>query len=53
MPLAHINARSIVNKIQPVQQYIVDKNIHICAITETWIKKDDIDMVTKDSTSWL
>ena len=46
--LAHINTRSIVNKIQPFQQYIVDKNIDICAITETWIKKDDIDMVTRE-----
>ena len=48
MSLAHINARSIVNKIQPFQQYTVDKNIDICAITETWIKKDDIDMVTRE-----
>ena len=48
MSLAHINARSIVNKIQPFQQYIVDKNIDICAITETWIKKDDIDIVTRE-----
>ena len=48
MSLAHINARSIVNKIQPFQQYIVDKNIDICAITETWIKKGDIDMVTRE-----
>ena len=48
MLLAHINARSIVNKIQPFQQYIIDKNIDICAITETLIKKDDIDMATKE-----
>ena len=46
--LAHINATSIVNKIQPFQQYIIDKNIDTCAITETWIKKDDIDMITKE-----
>ena len=48
MALAHINARSIVNKIQPFQQYILDQNIDICAIAETWIKKDDIDMNTKE-----
>ena len=48
MSLAHINTRSVVNKIQPFQQYIVDKTIDICAITETWIKKDDIDMVTRE-----
>ena len=47
MSLAHINARSIVNKIQPIQ-YIVDKNTDICAVTETWIKKDDTDMVTRE-----
>ena len=48
MSLSHINARSFLNKIQPFQQYIVDKNIDICATTETWIKKDDIDMATKE-----
>ena len=36
------------NKIQPFQQYIVDQNIDVCAITETWIKKDDINMITKE-----
>ena len=48
MALAHINARSIVNKIQPFQQYILDQNIGICAITETWNEKDDIDMITRE-----
>ena len=48
MSLAHINARSPGNKIQPFQQYIIDSNIDICAIKETWIKKDDIDMATKE-----
>ena len=48
MSLVHINARSNVNKIQPFQQYIVDKNIGICAITKTWIKKDGTDMATKE-----
>ena len=47
MSLAHINARSIVNKIQPFQQYILYQNIDVCAITEMWTKKDDIDMITK------
>ena len=48
MSLAHINARSIVNKIQPFQKYILDQNIDVCAITKMWIKKDDIDMITKE-----
>ena len=25
-----------------------DKNTDICAITETWIKQDDVDTVTKE-----
>ena len=48
MSLVHINARSIVNKIQPFQQYILDQNIDVRAITEMWIKKDDIEMITKE-----
>ena len=48
MSLALINTRSTVNKIQPFQQYIVEKSIDTCAITETWIKKNDIDMATKE-----
>ena len=48
MSLAHINTRSIVNKIQPFQQYILDQNIDIYSITETWIKKDNTDMITKE-----
>ena len=48
MSLAHINTRSIVNKIQPFQQYILDHNIDVCAVTEMLIKKDDVDMITKE-----
>ena len=48
MSLAHINARSIVNKIHLFQQYILDQNIDVCAITDRWIKKDDIDMIAKE-----
>ena len=46
MSLAHINARSIVNKIKTFQQHILDQNTDTSAITETRIKKDDIDMIT-------
>ena len=37
----HINVRSIMNKISQFHQYILDGNIDICAITETWIREDD------------
>ena len=39
--LAHINARSIKNKIPQFQEYITNENIYLCAITETWLKTDD------------
>ena len=48
MLLANINARSIRNKIQPFQQYILDQNIDVCAITEMQMKKDDTDVITKE-----
>ena len=38
---SHINAQSIVNKIDPYQMELNDCNIDICAITETWLKIDD------------
>ena len=39
--LAHINVRSISNKIQPFQECITRKKVDLCAITETWVKGDD------------
>ena len=36
-----MNARSACSKIPEIQHYIIDKNPDLCAITETWIKKDD------------
>ena len=48
MSLADINARPTLNIIQPFQQYILEQIIEVCAATETWIKKDDIDMITKE-----
>ena len=41
LKLAHINSRSIVNKLEPFQQLITDEDIDACAITETWIKPED------------
>ena len=39
--LAHINARSITNKSSPIQHYLHDQEVDICAITETWVKAND------------
>ena len=39
--LAHVNARSIFNKILGFQEYISSKNVDVCAITKMWLKKDD------------
>ena len=41
LKIAHINSRSIVNKIEPFQQLITDKDIDVCAIRETWSKLED------------
>ena len=40
--LAHVNAWSIRNKISSCQHYLQDEKIDMCAITETWLKLDDI-----------
>ena len=39
--LSLINARSIINKTVPFQQYITEKDTDISIITETWIKTVD------------
>ena len=46
--LSHVNARSITNKVDKFQIEVLDKDIDACAITETWIKQDDIDTITSD-----
>ena len=43
--LAHINARSIKNKVLQFQEYTTNANIDLCVITETWLKPDDDDIV--------
>ena len=40
-----INSRSMVNKIDFINEYIDDNNIDILAITETWLKDDDIALI--------
>ena len=46
--LSHVNARSITNKVNQFQIEVLDRDIDICAITETWKKQDDIDTITND-----
>ena len=41
LTISHVNVRSIWNKILQFQQVVLEENIDICAITETWIKQDD------------
>ena len=36
-----LNARSIINKTLQIKYLVVDKNINILALTETWLKPDD------------
>ena len=43
MHLASINTRSISNKINQFQCYLLEKGIDVCAVTETWLKEDDED----------
>ena len=42
LSLAHVNGWSIGNKIVPIQHYLQDKEIDLCAITETWLKPDNM-----------
>ena len=46
--LSHVNARSIANKIDQFQVEVCDNKVDICAITETWIRKDDIEAITNE-----
>ena len=46
--LAHVNARSIPNKMLQFKEYILDKDVDICAITETWLKQDPNDDTIKE-----
>ena len=46
--LSHVNACSIANKIDQFQVEVCDNKVDICAIMETWIRKDDIEAITKE-----
>ena len=41
LTISHVNVRSIWNKILQFQQVVLEENIDIYAITETWIKHND------------
>ena len=41
MHLATISTRSICNKMNQFQHYLLEKSIDVCAVTETWLKEDD------------
>ena len=40
MHLATINTRSVCNKINQFQHYLLENSIDVCAVTETWLKED-------------
>ena len=37
-----MNARLSCNKIPEIQHFIIDRNLDLCTITETWIKQSHI-----------
>ena len=41
MHLVTINTRSICNKINQFQHYLLKKSIDVCSVTETWLKEDN------------
>jgi len=43
LTITHLNARSICNKSEETSQFIVDNNIDILAITETWLTGTETD----------
>ena len=36
-----VNCRSIINKASDLKVDVIQHNLHICALTETWIKEGD------------
>jgi hypothetical protein len=43
--MACLNARSVKNKASEIAEYTVDKQIDICALTETWLSSGDRDRI--------
>ena len=46
--LSLINAHSITSKVNQFQQELIDFNVDICGITETWLKHNGIDANVKE-----
>ena len=46
--LSLINAHSITSKVDQFQQELIELNVDMCGITETWLKHDDIDTNVKE-----
>ena len=46
--ISHVIAHLITNIVCQFQLEIYNRNTDICAITEMWIKQDDIDTMTKE-----
>ena len=40
-----INARSVRNKAMAASDFVVERNIDVCSITETWLNEDSADLV--------
>ena len=46
--LSLVNARSVINKVESLQQHILERQLDMCAIMEMWIKSLDEKNVTKE-----
>jgi exonuclease III len=40
LSISHYNCRSVINKAAQLNDYIIDKDIDIIALTETWLSTD-------------
>ena len=47
LTISHVNAHSVNNKIGTLQSIITERNLDICAITETWLNLEGDDLTTK------
>ena len=47
LTISHVNAHSVNNKVGTLQSIITDRNLDICAITETWLKLEEDDLTIK------
>ena len=48
LSLSLVNARLVVNKVESLHQHLLERELDMCAITETWIKSSDDKNVTKE-----